>query len=762
MPTPKGRPENLPFSYQTFILLLLPLCFLLLLTACSGVSATPLPSSNTTKASGNSTLLTTPLNVDFGTLNTTSQAVSHVLTISNTGRFSVKLESASVTPPDTFSLQGSTWPIILAPAQTFQVNVVFAPKTGGAHSGTLVIVADGASSSQPVQTVPSPGLDRALAPYPISLAPITVPLSGEAAERSRQDPITVSVSPSSATLQTGQSIRFTAKVSGTNDTKVAWSTIHGSISSSGLYQAPSVTSQMTDTVSARSVADPTKYGSVAVVFQHGGRGGPSPITVSVSPSSVTLQAGQSTQFTAKVSGTSNTNVTWNAIHGTISSSGLYQAPTSTGQIIDTVSASSVADPTKYARTTVAVQGAVNSGGPYSITNQEPATQQQYAGSVFTTPLPSDAESHCLTNVPCTSSSPDQRVVNCIFGGNCSNGTGGSEANAGVSVISYDPADANGGGLGAAGIYYCDSSCPIYKVVSAASTNPASNPVGKYFHMPNQAQYGSAVGGDNYLFVWDQSTDGSAGSTVDGGRRFSNYQYSGAAGLVTLPNNPCTTTACADVTANAQLYLNYAEFGYPGTDSTAYLEGSGAWASLGLVGQVGIIRGLEWQNGTINHAIILNTNCVAGKPAFPATGNTQLCTDGLPYHINVGNLVKIKSSFNCNAAAAYQQAVCHALQTYGGYVSDTGGGPCSTGSCQGVILSRIEGGAAYNMAGIPYPFMQYLGEQSGPGLVCGGSINSTPTRCNVQPLNMSGLVTGNNLLIIDQCVAKRMAGQPGGC
>jgi hypothetical protein len=332
-------------------------------------------------------------------------------------------------------------------------------------------------------------------------------------------------------------------------------------------------------------------------------------------------------------------------------------------------------------------------------------------------------------------------------------------------VSYDPAHANGGGLGAAGIYYCDSACPIYKVISAAHspTAAANSTVGNYFHMPNQVQLGSAVGGDNYLFVWDQSTDNSAGSTVTGGRRFSAYAFS-APGLVTLPANTCTTMACADTTAAAQLSLNYGEFGYPSADSTAYHEGSGAWASLGLVGQAGIIRGVEWQNGAINHAIILNTNCVEGTPAFPATGNTMICTDGLPYHANVGNLFKIKSTFDCGGFATYQQAVCHALQTYGGYVSDTGGGPCTTGTCQGVYPSRIEGGAAYNMAGIPYPFMQYL-NGLGPenGLLCSGTqINSTPVRCDVQALNMSGLVTGNNLLIIDQCIAKRMAGQPGSC
>src|SRR5258708_1644940 len=64
--------------------------------------------------------------------------------------------------------------------------------------------------------------------------------------------------------------------------------------------------------------------AVAIFPISGARG----ISVSVSPSSSTLDAGQTQQFSAAVMGTSNTAVTWSlsSLVGSISSTGLYTAP----------------------------------------------------------------------------------------------------------------------------------------------------------------------------------------------------------------------------------------------------------------------------------------------------------------------------------------------------------------------------------------------------------------------------------------------------
>src|SRR5689334_2805032 len=76
------------------------------------------------------------------------------------------------------------------------------------------------------------------------------------------------------------------------------------------------------------------------------------ITVSLSPTSVSLMTSQTQQFQATVTGSSIKDVTWsvdnipggNASVGTISSTGLYTAPAIDGN--HAVEVTSVADPTK--------------------------------------------------------------------------------------------------------------------------------------------------------------------------------------------------------------------------------------------------------------------------------------------------------------------------------------------------------------------------------------------------------------------------------
>ncbi|HWO35430.1 MAG TPA: choice-of-anchor D domain-containing protein, partial [Candidatus Acidoferrum sp.] len=78
------------------------------------------------------------------------------------------------------------------------------------------------------------------------------------------------------------------------------------------------------------------------------------ISVSVSPMTATLASGGTQQFSAQVTNTSNTAVTWSATAGTVSPTGLFTAPTVTANTTVTVKATLVADTTKYAIATVTV------------------------------------------------------------------------------------------------------------------------------------------------------------------------------------------------------------------------------------------------------------------------------------------------------------------------------------------------------------------------------------------------------------------------
>src|ERR1035441_2644803 len=81
-----------------------------------------------------------------------------------------------------------------------------------------------------------------------------------------------------------------------------------------------------------------------------------PVSISVSPQSAVLTAGQSLTITPTVTGTSNLQVAWSAAPsgiGSVYSTGVYTAPTlvPTQQTV-TVTAVSAADTTKSAATTI--------------------------------------------------------------------------------------------------------------------------------------------------------------------------------------------------------------------------------------------------------------------------------------------------------------------------------------------------------------------------------------------------------------------------
>jgi hypothetical protein len=81
--------------------------------------------------------------------------------------------------------------------------------------------------------------------------------------------------------------------------------------------------------------------------------GPS-AAVSISPTALTVTSGGTQQFAATVTGLTNTSVTWTATAGSVSSSGLFTAPTVSANTTVTVTATSQADTSKTASATVTV------------------------------------------------------------------------------------------------------------------------------------------------------------------------------------------------------------------------------------------------------------------------------------------------------------------------------------------------------------------------------------------------------------------------
>ncbi|MBS0394697.1 MAG: hypothetical protein JSR54_08730 [Proteobacteria bacterium] len=180
--------------------------------------------------------------------------------------------------------------------------------------------------------------------------------------------ITVAVTPANASVVAGTgTMQYSATIDGAASTAVTWrvnglnggdATV-GTIDTHGLYTAPAtVPAQPTVTITAVSVADPTKSASVPLLVT----ATPLVTAVTVSPSAATLQAGTGMlSFVAVVTNATVGGVTWqvngvaggNATVGTINSNGLYQAPaTAPSPSTVTVTAVSVGDPSKSASATV--------------------------------------------------------------------------------------------------------------------------------------------------------------------------------------------------------------------------------------------------------------------------------------------------------------------------------------------------------------------------------------------------------------------------
>lgn len=112
---------------------------------------------------------------------------------------------------------------------------------------------------------------------------------------------------------------------------------------------------------------------------------PPPVTIKLNQTSVTLSPGAQQQFSATVQGTSNTAVDWsvdgvaggNATSGTITSAGLYTAPSLAGN--HKVVSTSVADTTKTASASVTVQDLI-SVSPTTV-NLAPGATQQFTAAV---------------------------------------------------------------------------------------------------------------------------------------------------------------------------------------------------------------------------------------------------------------------------------------------------------------------------------------------------------------------------------------------
>jgi len=180
------------------------------------------------------------------------------------------------------------------------------------------------------------------------------------------------VTPSIITLGPSQTQQFSVP----QGAQITWAVepvgLGGSITRTGLYTAPPFYATSIAYVYALSGSNTTRaqvnLSRYAVITATSAPSTPA-ASISVSPSSIYLWAGQSKQFTASLSGINNQQVQWSIIQGVGSiSNGLYTTPSSvSADSLVTISATSIANPTLTASATIMIGPAVAVASPATPT-----------------------------------------------------------------------------------------------------------------------------------------------------------------------------------------------------------------------------------------------------------------------------------------------------------------------------------------------------------------------------------------------------------
>jgi|GEM_PF-944979 len=189
--------------------------------------------------------------------------------------------------------------------------------------------------------------------------------------------LNVAINPTTTSLGVLQTKQFSATVTGTNNPEVTWTVQEangGTVSATGLYTAPATPGGPYRVV-ATSKANPARSATATVTVI--------PTAVTVSPAAATVEIGTTQQFSATVTGATNTAVQWSVKEGpnggSINATGLYTPPSTPGTYH--VVATSAADTSKRVEATVTVIEAVSVTVDPSSVNLTVSQTQQFAATV---------------------------------------------------------------------------------------------------------------------------------------------------------------------------------------------------------------------------------------------------------------------------------------------------------------------------------------------------------------------------------------------
>jgi hypothetical protein len=518
-------------------------------------------------------------------------------------------------------------------------------------------------------------------------------------------------------------------------------------------------------------------------------GTPASTSVSVSPTTANIRAGSTFQFTATVSGNSNTSVNWwvngapggSAALGTIASNGTYTAPsaipapntvtiTATSAAATSTSASSAVTLMNPTPTLVGTNPASIGTGNFSLTitgTNFLAGSQVFLGAtalsttfVSTTQLTTSGSAASAGNFSLTVVNPDpgsssSNPINLQIGGSqqasgCSQmqlGVGASLTgflpfsanslwNQDVSAAAVDPNSANiinyiGSGIG----LHADFGAGLYQ----------GGRIGIPYTIANQQQSLLPV---TYTDSPDESDPGpmpiALSDPIEG------EPNSGDQHVLVLDN------------ANCFLYELYAAV--RGTNS--WTAGSGAiwdllgneqrpytWTSADAAGLPifpGLVRYDEVAAGHINHAIRFTLQ--RSRAAFipPASHWAANSSDALA--APMGMRLRLKSSFNISGFSPANQVILNAFKKYGLIMADNG----SSMYIGGAPDDRWDNNDLHNLGGVrasDFEVIQMASVYTQSNLPTGGApqiTGFTADQASVAtgtPVTLSWQVTGASLVVI---------------
>ena len=437
---------------------------------------------------------------------------------------------------------------------------------------------------------------------------------------------------------------------------------------------------------------------------------PGSTTVTISPTTANIRAGDSLAFLASVSGNPNTTVNWNvngtaggsATLGTVSASGNYTAPavlpnpnaltiTATSAAVTTASASSAVTLMNPTPTLSGTNPASVGTGSFSITltgTKFISGAQVMLGSTALTTTYVSATQLTATGTEATAGTYPISVVNPDPGSSNSNSVnlqiGGSQQASGCGPMSL------GAGASLNGFVPFSAASPWNQDISAATVDSNSTAIinfigGTIGLHPDfgSGQYQGSNIGIPYVVAGAQQPEVPVNFTAYGDESDPGPMPIALTDPIEGDPNPGTGDRHVLVLDNANCFLYETDSSYPqasswNADSAAVWDLLGnqqrpyTWTSADAAGLPifpGLVRYDEVAAGAINHAIrftLQNSRAAFVPPAshWAANSSNALAAP-------MGMRLRLKSTFNISSFSAANQVILKAFKKYGIIMADNG-------------------------------------------------------------------------------------------